>query len=57
MRYFLIAVSFLSLAILCVTPVLYATGIGSADLSQHGMNVGTLGWFAATPFWMRSSRA
>ena len=52
----LIVVSVVSLAIVCVAPALYAMGVASAAFSQGGMLVGTVGWFAATPFWMRSRK-
>jgi len=53
MRKWLMGISILSLVVLFVAPVLHAAGAAPAGVSHWGMAVGTIGWFATAPFWMR----
>ncbi len=53
MKYVLIAVSALGLLVLLAAPILHTAQVVSAGVSQAGMIVGTVAWFATAPFWMR----
>jgi hypothetical protein len=53
MKIVLIVISVVALIVLLTAPMLHALGYGSAQTSNYGMLVGTVGWFATAPFWMR----
>lgn len=47
-------VSWASLSLIVVPPVLYFTGSISSSLMNQLMLAGTLIWFASTSLWMKS---
>ena len=53
MRTILMAISLAALAILFTGPTLHAAELASAEVGQYGILVGTIGWFATAPFWIR----
>ena len=53
MRTILMIISLAALAILFVSPTLHATGLASAEVGRNGILVGTIGWFATAPFYIR----
>jgi hypothetical protein len=53
MKTVLITISLLALVVLFAVPALHAMGHVSAVASQTGMVLGTVGWFATAPFWIR----
>ena len=53
MKAALITLSMLALAVSLVLPLLHAFGAASPEASRAGMALGTLGWFATAPCWMR----
>jgi len=55
MKTILSIVSVAALAILFVGPTLYAMELASAQAGQHSILVGTIGWFATAPFWIRKA--
>ena len=55
MRTMLITISLAALVILFVGPTLHAMGLASAQAGQYSILVGTVGWFATAPFWIRKA--
>ena len=53
MKTALIVASALALVLLLVLPLLHALGLASVEANRYGMTLGTIGWFATAPFWMR----
>ncbi len=53
MKVVLMTISILALAVSLALPLLHACGAASPEASRTGMALGTLGWFATAPFWMR----
>lgn len=46
-------ISWVSLMLIVVPPVLYLTGSVSADMMKLLLLIGTIIWFATAPLWMR----
>jgi hypothetical protein len=53
MRTVLIVISLASLAVLFVGPVLHAASLAPAEIGQYSILLGTVGWFATAPFYIR----
>jgi len=49
MKTILMLISLLALGVLLVAPTLHAT----REFCQYGMILGTVGWFATAPFWIK----
>jgi len=45
--------SMLALIVLLVLPVLHTLGLVGQAASRWAISLGTLGWFATAPLWMR----
>lgn len=56
MKAILMAISITALIVLFAAPTLHAAGVASSATSQTGMIVGTVTWFAVTPFWLKSRK-
>jgi hypothetical protein len=48
------AISYVSLGVLILGPILYFFDKVVHQTSIHFMLAGTVGWFATAPFWMKS---
>jgi hypothetical protein len=44
--------SWLSLVVVIVPPLLYLAGSLDKETMKHAMLFGTIGWFATVPWWM-----
>jgi len=53
MKQILVAISILSLAVLILTTILYFNGQIEFSTNKSWILIGTIGWFATAPFWMR----
>jgi len=53
MKKTMVLISGIALGILLVAPLLHALGVASPAISRYGMVVGTIGWFATSPLWIR----
>jgi uncharacterized protein YxeA len=53
MKTILMIISLVALVVVCAGPTLHTFGLVSRDIGQWGIFVGTIGWFASAPFWIR----
>ncbi|MEE9602926.1 MAG: hypothetical protein V3V75_06450 [Thermoguttaceae bacterium] len=53
MRTILMVISLTALGVLLVTPTLHAAGLAPREVGQYGIFIGTVGWFATAPFWIK----
>ena len=53
MKTILMVISLAALGLLLAAPTLHAAGLASREVGQHGIFIGTVGWFATAPFWIR----
>jgi hypothetical protein len=54
MRTILMVISLVALFVLLAGPVLHAASVAPPEVGQYGILVGTVGWFATAPFYMRT---
>lgn len=57
MKPFLVTLSFLALAASLVSSIICANKGLSAETNKLVLLVGTVVWFAVTPFWMRNKKS
>ena len=52
-RTILKVISLVALGLLLAAPTLHAVGLAPREVGQCGIFIGTAGWFATAPFWIR----
>lgn len=53
MKTILMIISLAALGVLLAAPTLHAMGHATREFGQYGMLIGTVGWFATAPFWIK----
>ena len=53
MRTILKSISLTALGVLLVAPTLHAAGLAPPEVGRYGLYIGTVGWFATAPFWIK----